>query len=152
MSEDGVWAVYRGDYETTMLCVGATKKDAEAIKDKYNADPGNWQTAYVTWLPLVAPDVQKIKTYQLTVTLWDDGLVSDDNEHVREEWPFDMAYPSAYAVEWRWVRAPVHKNKGGRLDVHAKDIDKGREVLKEMRTYFSQPENAKSRERKGHVK
>jgi hypothetical protein len=72
---------------------------------------------------------QKVTVLSRSVELWDNGTVEDGREHTRDEWDYEAAPP----VKWRWVRAPFHDNKGGRLDVEGADHKRVRKVFSEQR-------------------
>ena len=58
-------------------------------------------------------------TWESQVTLWDDGRVEQDGEpSARTEFPIaTLRGPAPKRPEVRYVRAPVHEGKGGRLEV-----------------------------------
>jgi hypothetical protein len=127
--------VSSGSYsDYRVMCVCPSKKDAKAVAEKYNRDKSSsYDAAEVESLPIVTGDVEKVVTLSLSTTLWDDGRETDQRPaDLRVEWPFDAMYgtPDVY---WRWVRAPMHGDKGGRLDVRGVDHERVRKVFSEQR-------------------
>lgn len=130
-----MYTVERGAYsDHRVLCVCKTKRQANAIVKAYNGDPESWgENAFVGELPIVTK-AEKITTFGLICEVWDDGRVTDEREDMRTEFTFDMLW-STYAapVIWRWVRAPTHQGKGGRLEVHGTDLERVRRVYSDRR-------------------
>lgn len=121
-----------GDHRVMLVC--KTKRQATAIAKAYNADPDSWgEDAYVGSLPIMAT-AEKVTVYGLLCEVWDDGTVTTEREHIKTEFTFDMLN-ALYnqPVTWRWVRAPVHRNKGGRLEVHGTDLERVRRVYSDRR-------------------
>jgi len=57
-------------------------------------------------------------TYHRNMNLWDDGTTSDDNQSCNTDFPicaYDGVPPGRPRV--RFVRAPCHRGKGGRLEM-----------------------------------
>lgn len=79
--------------------------------------------------------VGKVETLRLSVNIWDDGQETEDRQSYNVEWPFDTLY-GLTDCSWRWVRAPMHKDKGGRLEVHGTDHKRVRKVFGERRALF----------------
>lgn len=129
-----VWTVEKGQYsDHRVLCVARTKPEAEAIAAAYNGDEDAWGKAYVNSLPMVSTP-ERITVFGLECQVWDDGTVDATRESDRTEWDFDMLYPQhAKPATWRWVRAPVHKGKGGRLEVYGTDVERVRRVFSDRR-------------------
>jgi len=127
-----VYAVSKGSYsDYRVMCVCPTKKDAKRVAAKYNANT-TYEKAGVETLLVVDGDVQQVEVLSLSTTLWDDGTESAQRETYRVEWPFDALFGTPRA-EWRWVRAPMHHDQGGRLDVHGIDHELVRRVFSEQR-------------------
>lgn len=125
-----MWAVSSGSYsDYRVLCVCATKKDAERIiaraADEFADEMRVEQKILAD--DTTAPE----EILNLTVNLWDDGTEGGHREWVRAQWPWDYGY--APPVKWRWVRAPIHDNKGGRLEVSGSDHERVRRVFSDRR-------------------
>jgi hypothetical protein len=61
---------------------------------------------------------KRVTTYEHIVTVWDLGVVTGELERSRTEWEYDTIYSRPkLRPEVRFVRAPMHENKGGRLEV-----------------------------------
>jgi len=54
------------------------------------------------------------------VNIWDDGTTGDVDEANEMKWPWE--FEAGRRVDVRWVRAPVHQGKGGRLEVYGTDL------------------------------
>lgn len=134
-----VWAVVKGDYsDYRVMCVCPTKDRATLVAAAYNTaddeDGYRWGEARVESLLWLDREPKKIIVYTRTVTVWDDGTTSDQGERQRVEWEIDMLYPEQVRpASWRWVRAPMHKDKGGRLDVAGTDKRRVGKVFSEKR-------------------
>jgi hypothetical protein len=127
-----VWVISRGSYSDyrVLAQVRGSKKDAELLAARANAagDDLYGDPYEVESLPVVSPDVQKVETLMLIAEIRDQGpSVKDEKVSIRVEWPFDSLYALA-KVEWRWVRAPVHQGRGGRLEVWGTDHERVRKV------------------------
>ena len=128
-----MYAISKGSYsDYRVLAVCDSKKTAKALAARYNATEHYSETYVETILYVDNPDVQRVETLDLSITIWDDGSETDDHISYRVEWPFDPLYDSSDCT-WRWVRAPVHKGKGGRLDVYGTDHERVRKVFGERR-------------------
>lgn len=126
-SGDWVWVVSTGSYsDYRVLCACPTKKDAERVARKYGSDAG------IESLPIVGGEVEKVDVLHLSTTLWDDGAETDTSDRISHCWPFEP-WEDVAPLIWRWVRAPMHKNKGGRLDVHGTDHTRVRKVFSDRR-------------------
>lgn len=127
-----VWVVSKGTYsDYRVMCACRSKADASAVAAKYNASD-SWASARVERLPIIGADVERVAVLSMTTTLWDNGEEADSRESMQFEWPFD-SYRELAPVRWRWVRGPIHKGKGGRLDVHGIDIERVRRVFSDKR-------------------
>jgi hypothetical protein len=154
MPSDRSWGVSTGSYsDYRMLCICPSKRDAQAVAAKMRADKHGWRRdARVEPLPVVTADVKKVDILMLTVTLWDDGSESEAGERVRSEWPFDALLDDAVPVSWRWVRAPCHNNRGGRLDVAGTDHVRVRKTFSEKRAQLVAEDAFRlQREKKGRI-
>lgn len=138
------WVVSKGSYsDYRVLCVCPTKRDAETVASKYNAGDA-YADARVESLMVVDATVKRVELLHLSTTLWDDGRETDQRETRRDEWPFDALY-GIPAVYWRWVRAPMHKDAGGRLDVYGIDHERVRRVFSEQRAALISDDAYRSR-------
>lgn len=124
-----MWAVSKGSYsDYRVLCVCPDKKTAKKIADDINKC-SSWGEAFVEQLPLLS-ESRNVTTYDLQCEIWDDGTTSETRYAERVEHEADMLYPERNApVMKRWVRAPVHDNQGGRLEVHGTDEERVRRVF-----------------------
>ena len=130
-----LWAVTKGDYsDYHVLCVCPSKELAETVKRAYDGDEDSWGSANVEAMLFLNREPQKITTHHRFVTIWDEGTTTDQGERQRDEWEFDLLYPEdRKPVHWRWVRAPMHNGKGGRLEVSGTDPKRVGKVFTEKR-------------------
>lgn len=117
MKRKTTWAVSAGecsDYQ--VLCVCDSEKRAEVVVGLLKDGPDGWhREARVEELPMVDYEPSQVTIYGMSCEVWDAGTTSEARQREGREWPFlgDDAVP----VTWRWVRAPIHAGKGGRLEV-----------------------------------
>ncbi len=121
MTEDRrVWLVVTGSYSDYRVeCAAASEADAKQIAATINAWWRSYEDAHVKSVPLVTPPVHRVTIYMVSVTVWDDGLIQHHQLWQDARWPWE--YEASRPVRWRWVRAPMHEGKGGRLDVTGTD-------------------------------
>lgn len=148
-----IWVLSRGSYSSyRVMCACASKKDAETLAARYNAD-GGYDEAFVESILMVASDVSKVEVLHLHAELWDNGQETKHDPRVEVQWPFDdHTGLAATPVFWRWVRAPVHGGAGGRLEVGGTDHERVRKVFSDMRAEILADETGqirKAKERKG---
>lgn len=148
--QETMFAVSRGSYsDYRVLCVCDSRARAQKIVKAYNADEDNRGNARVEELYFVDYDPQKVTLYHLEVEVRDNGTTSEQGERQTSEWPFDP-WNSHVRVAWRWVRAPIHNGKGGRLEVHGTDLEAVRHVLSDRRAQLlADPAFRHKREAKG---
>lgn len=93
--------------------------------------------AEVESLPYFDRSPERIEVHERQENVWDDGTTSDLSVRVKVEWEHDMLYPERIApVLWRWVRAPMHKGKGGRLEVYGTDPERVARVFSDRRAHL----------------
>lgn len=149
-----IWAISSGSYsDYRVLCVvDGTKADAEELAQRMRGmsdDIWTGSDVSVEALAFVRPDVQPVEILHMRVTVWDNGTTSEERTDVRREWPFDPLYESGL-LSWRWVRAPIHKGKGGRLEVMGTDHERVRRVFSDRRAQLMAEDAFRlSHERKG---
>lgn len=129
-----MWTVESGEYsDHRVLCVCRTKKQAQEIADALNANKSGYYDAYVGTLP-IATGVNYVTTYTMQCNVWDDGTTTETSESVRTELDIDMLWPERERpVGWRWVRAPIHNGRGGRLEVFGTDHEAVRRTFSDRR-------------------
>lgn len=113
-----VWGVSRGDYSAyRVMAICDSQERAERIVGLL-ADPNGYGDADAEAFIYFDRDPVRVTTYSMSCEVWDNGTTSETRESVRTEWEMDMLWPERNVpVSWRWVRAPIHQNKGGRLEV-----------------------------------
>src|SRR5207253_3337328 len=93
-----------------------------------------YSDARIEEMPMLSAVPEKVTLHERYVQVWDDGTTSDQVEQVRTEWPFDMLWPERNRpVGWRWVRAPIHNGRGGRLEVWGTSKGRVDKVFSERR-------------------
>lgn len=132
---DYIYGVTTGSYSSyRVLCLVGSKKEAEVLARRMRAVEDGWhKDANVESFVRVDPDIEQVLVLKMRVNLWDDGTRTDYDSHVLAEWPFDPMSNEIRAMQWRWVRAPVHKNKGGRLEVEGTDHELVKKTFSEKR-------------------
>ena len=130
-----MWAISVGVYSSyRVLCLLSTKKEADELLRRMKAS--KWPTygsARVELFPVVRSDVKQVKVLSLAQEIWDNGTFDAPREQIRVEWPFDRYDPEVKAASWRWVRAPMYHNRGGRLEVSGTDFAAVREMFAHKR-------------------
>jgi hypothetical protein len=130
------WIVTKGEYsDYSVMCVCDTKERAEQIVALYNGDSAfSYGDARVEAVIYLDREPKKLTTYFRQVQVWDDGHTDAERENQNVEWEFDLLWPErAKPVTWRWVRAPMHNNKGGRLEVAGTSAKRVAKVFSEKR-------------------
>lgn len=146
-----IFGVSAGSYsDYRVLCICPTKKDAKAVAAKVRND--SWHSdADVEEFVFVTADVEQIPVLSLSTTLWDDGTETAVSERITDEWPFD-SIQDVVPLSWRWVRAPIHDNKGGRLDVQGADHERVRRTYSDKRAEIMADAGLRmKREAKGRI-
>lgn len=120
-SDYQVYAVFptRGSAEEALANYQATESDGWGGPDMVEA------------IPFYGPGdkPRQVVTHDWQINVWDDGTTSSPHAHdspgpwkdQRTEWDFHQLYPAGPRPSVRWVRAPIHNNKGGRLEVRGTD-------------------------------
>lgn len=129
------WVISRGSYsDYRVLCiVDGKKSDAKMLAARMNATGDSWGDGYdIEEMPIVSPDVQRVEILNLTSEISDDGTTQERDPRISVEWPFDSLF-GAPDLSWRWVRAPCHNGKGGRLEVWGTDHERVRKVFSDRR-------------------
>lgn len=120
------WAITRGSYsDYRVLAVFASRADAEAAIARAKGAVDSFLAAEsVEEMSFYEEGVEPVllTVYERQVEVWDDGTVSSERRTVREEWDYDPLYDlPGKRPKVRFVRAPIHKDKGGRLEVRGTD-------------------------------
>lgn len=112
------WVVTQGEYSDYRICaVCPTQADAEALAARANeTEESEYYEYRVESVFLADADLEKVTTFYRSVTVWDDGRTTETNPREVTDWPWAWNI-TTHKVHWRWVRAPTHNGRGGRLDV-----------------------------------
>lgn len=100
----GCYSDYRVD---ALFTTEAKAKEAASIT-------GGETSAFLVYDEVPA----KQTSYLIQIEVRDDGTHGEPDLRVETDWPWDMWKPPVTPPRVRFVRAPVHKDKGGRLEVH----------------------------------
>jgi len=125
-----IWVVSSGSYsDYSVLAAFTSKSLAEEAAKMQTVD--SYRSYRVESLQSFGRPPTMITTFKITTTIWDNGesghrCAGESDVHPywkseRSEPEFDMMYQRAQRPDVRFVRAPVYKNKGGRLDVRCED-------------------------------
>lgn len=129
----GLWTVETGSYsDHAVHAVFERKEDAKAWAAHLRAHKNGWdRDAYVGEMDLVPSGTAPfdVTTYSRAAGLWDDGRVEMHNM-VIETSPALYGPPPARPYV-RYVRAPCHKGKGGRVEVRGASEESVNKVLSE---------------------
>lgn len=130
-----VYVIASGEYSDyrVLAVVDGTEAEAEVLAARANhGEP--YKEFRVEALPVVAPDVQQITCLSMQVTIWDDGTTDEEHQRIDARWPFDLLWSDeGRPVGARWVRAPMHQGKGGRLEVRGADHERVRKTFSDLR-------------------
>lgn len=117
-----IFTVEAGCYsDHTVLGVFDDEATATAWCEAIKSNPDGWHTdAWVGRIALVEAGTKPVKVTRWTqyVELWDDGTVDTKGPWSNTDYPISSLFglpPKRPKV--RYVRAPVHNSKGGRLEV-----------------------------------
>ncbi len=131
-----VWAVSRGSYsDYRVLCICPDERTAKAVAQHVNdsGDGYGYDAAEVEQIPYIT-EPKTITTYGMSCEVWDNGTTSETRDTIRRESSAAMLWPEYNRpVHKRWVRAPIHNNRGGRLEVHGTDLERVRRVFSDTR-------------------
>lgn len=76
----------------------------------------------------------RIVIHTIQCNLWDDGTADGLEACTRTEWDHDALWPEhVRPVGTRWVRAPIHGGRGGRLEVVGTDEQRVQQQFSDMR-------------------
>lgn len=132
-----IYVLSRGEYsDYSVLCACPNKEQAEQLAARYNADKSEYHSdqVEVEELWVFGEQTQKLETLLLQTELFDNGTEKPKDPQVRAVWPFDdWSNAAKIPVQWRWVRAPMYHDKGGRLEVRGYDHERVRKVFSDRR-------------------
>ena len=122
-----IWAVTRGSYsDYRVQALFATKEQAQhhlAVARGTSGDIWNRPEDIEEFDFYDEGEEPVLVTeYSRMAEVWDDGRVTQEREGVRTEWDYDPLFGRPTArPSVRFVRAPIHKDKGGRLEIRGTD-------------------------------
>jgi len=141
-----IWVISSGSYSDYRVNAAFdSKKTAKAVAARANASEDGYREFWVESLPYFDdPNIQRVETLSLHCEIWDSGKVDESDPWYRIEWPFDALY-EIVDCRWRWVRAPIHKNLGGRLEVSGTNHELVRKVYGEKKSALMYDDALRSR-------
>lgn len=130
MISKGMWAVSSGSYsDYRVMAVCDSKQRAEKAASVLNSE-GGYGEAFAEEIRYLDHDPKQYTIHSINENLWDNGTSSEHHESQRTEWEHDLMFPEhVRPVGWRWVRAPMHDNKGGRLEVYGTSLKRVQKVF-----------------------
>jgi hypothetical protein len=113
-----VWGITTGEYSDyrvqALFATEDAAKRAAALRDDHaDISAFNFYSADDS-------EPKLVQVYYHNVELWDDGTQGSDRAHSDTHWEYD-GYESRFMDKRpyvRFVRAPMHHDKGGRLEVY----------------------------------
>lgn len=148
-----VWLVSSGSYSGYRVhCAAPSKKAAKDIVSVMNGADSNpyvdyYEDYFVEQVPVIEK-AERVTVYGLEVVISDAGTVREESVRDRDEWNVSPLYPERLRpVTIRWVRAPCHDGRAGRLEVYGTDRERVRKTFSDMRAQLlADPELRKRRE------
>lgn len=131
MKEDRVLVISSGSYSDYRVhaVVRGTPSQAKALAKRAS---GEWNNYEIGELPVVDHDIKQVSILFVQENIWDNQTTTDHSERIEIEWPFDAPYGTPECAK-RFVRAPIHRGRGGRLEVHGTDHERVRKVFSDWR-------------------
>lgn len=120
-----VWGLTRGSYSDYRICaIFERKEDAEAalnVRDARIGWGGGEDVEEFSFYPAGGSPLT-VTTHHWTGEFTDAGDEPRRNKAVEVEWEYNRSDPSGPRPSVRFVRAPIHRDKGGRLEVRGTDL------------------------------
>lgn len=126
MVAKSMWVVSRGSYsDYRVMAICDSKERAEKAAKLLEYGEG-----FAEELIYLDHDPKRYTVHEISENLWDNGATTQHQESQRTEWEHDLLFPERLRpVGWRWVRAPVHHNEGGRLEVYGTSLTRVQKVF-----------------------
>lgn len=134
-----LWAVSTGSYsDYNVKGLFPTKDLAERAAVELSTVADSWHSdafveSFLLWSEDDMPEV--ITYYRVQQTWWDDNRIAEEREDIYTEYELALLWPvpSGDRPHVRWVRAPMHNGKGGRIEITGRSLEGCRKVLSEWR-------------------
>jgi hypothetical protein len=142
-----VYVIASGEYSDyrVLAMVDGTEKQAEDLARRANLN-NDYRDYRAEALPVVAPDVQQIVCLSMQENIWDDGTTDEHHVRLDTRWPFDLLWEEeGRPVAAQWVRAPIHRGVGGRLEVRGTDHERVRKTFGDLRAALLTDEALRAR-------
>lgn len=91
-------------------------------------------------LATIPLDVRRVEVLTLAVTIMDDGTTEEHKPNFHVAWPWET---NVNATRMRWIRPPVYKGNGGRLEVTGVDRDEVRSMYRHEKRRLLHDANAR---------
>lgn len=127
-----VYSLSDGEYsDYRVKALFPTRDLAERAVEAHEADPESWgYGSHIEEFWVYSEIPEKSTAYHLMADIWDDGTVGAEGLNVEQALPWNHLHgPPPKRPNVRYVRAPIHKNKGGRLEVYGSDEQSVRQAF-----------------------
>jgi hypothetical protein len=134
-----IYAISSGSYsDYRVLAVFSSKKVAQETLRRWNGTNDSWSSGQVEEFPFYDAVPEPETVFSMIQELWDDGTEGRLNERAHTDMPFDRLFdvPPKGRPSVRFVRAPVHQGKGGRLEVRGTDIKKVQKAFRDRKAQW----------------
>lgn len=124
MSERKVWAITTGAYsDYSVRALFSSKRAAKQAAEANNKDEDGWHRDTEIEVFYLYDEVPvKVTEFFYQVEIWDDGRVTNERNHATTCLPWNHLWGLPKArPDVRYVRAPMYRDKGGRLEVRGTD-------------------------------
>lgn len=120
---DTLYALSQGAYsDYHVLALFTSKKLAEQALEAHKADEEWSRDARIEEFDLFDELPEPVTEHYYQVEIWDDGRVTNENIRQATHLPWNhldgTPKPRPHV---RWVRAPMYRDQGGRLEVRGSD-------------------------------
>lgn len=114
----------RGTYDDYRVLAVFTDLDtAEAALEAHTADPEDFGgRARIETFTLYDEVPSPVTLYRINLNLWDNGNLGHCNTNTITALPWNQL-DTIEPCSTRYVRAPIHKNSGGRYEVRGYNLD-----------------------------
>lgn len=125
MSRTKVWALTTGSYSDYSIKALFTKKrlaKAAMLVNKADSEAWSYGDENVETFYLYDEVPEPSTTWYYQANLWDDGTVTEERLTSTTALPWNHWWgEGTERPHVRYVRAPIHQNRGGRLEVRGSD-------------------------------
>lgn len=133
-----LYMVSSGCYsDYSVMCVCETEEHARKLVAAHNGGD-RYDDAFIEAVELFTDTDEPVNetTHRASVELWDDGTAGDIKQWHYSYWNFQGQEHPPHRPEVRFVRAPCHKGKGGRLEIWGNEFNSVAKTASERRAAF----------------